>query len=49
MPLQKKEIRINIGQVEVKAPPQAAPVRKTVTRGFDDYLMARIYMDRRYF
>jgi len=45
----KKEVRINIGRVEIKASQQTASNTKLPVRGFDEYLMARVYLDRCYF
>lgn len=44
----KKEVRVNIGRVEIKASQQASPRLNPPVRGFDDYLMMRVYLDRRY-
>ncbi len=46
---QNKEVRVNIGRVELKTSQQASPQPNPPVRGFDDYLMMRVYLDRHYF
>lgn len=44
-----KEVRVNIGRIEIKASPQSSPSVKPSPRGFDDHLLMRVYLDRYYF
>lgn len=44
-----KEVRVNIGRIEIKASQQALPTAKPLPQGFEDYLMARLYSNRYYF
>jgi hypothetical protein len=45
-PQQEKEVRVNIGRVEINAPKPAPPKLNPPAQGFDDYLMMRVYLDR---
>lgn len=44
-----KEVRVNIGCIEIKASQKAQRPMNPSVRGFDDYLMMRLYLDRHYF
>ncbi len=44
-----KEVRVNIGCIEIKASQKAQRPMNPSARGFDDYLMMRLYLDRHYF
>jgi hypothetical protein len=46
---QKKEVRINIGRVEIKASKQTFLSLNPNLQGFDDYLMMRVYLERNLF
>lgn len=45
----KKEVRVNIGRIEIKASQQASSPSNPPVRGFENYLMMRVYLDRHYF
>lgn len=45
----KKEVRVNIGCIEIKASQKAQRPMNPPERAFDDYLMMRLYLDRHYF
>lgn len=45
-PQNKKQVRVNIGRIEIKASQEPVPKTKPPKRGFDDYLMPRVYLDR---
>lgn len=45
----KKEVRVNIGRVEIKASRPVQMQRNPPVRDFNDYLMKRMYLDRNYF
>jgi hypothetical protein len=47
--LHHKEVRVNIGCIEIKASQKAQRPMNPSARGFDDYLMMRLYLDRHYF
>ncbi len=44
-----KEVRVNIGRVEIKASRSTSPPVKSAPRGFEDHLMDRVYLNRHYF
>jgi hypothetical protein len=44
-----KEVRVNIGRIEIKASQQSSPPVKSSPRGFEDHTMMRVYLDRHYF
>lgn len=46
---QPKEVRVNIGRVEIRASQESVHRAKPFVRGFNDYLLARLYLDRHYF
>lgn len=46
---EKKEVRVNIGRIEIKASQQNSPASNPPVRGFDEYIMMRTYLDRHYF
>lgn len=46
---EKKDVRVNIGRIEIKASQQVSPSSNPPVRGFDEYIMMRTYLDRHYF
>lgn len=44
-----KEVKVNIGRIEIKASRPASPPVKPPPRGFGDHIMMRLYLDRHYF
>ena len=44
----QKEVRVNIGRLEIKASQSNSPRVDRTVRGFDDYLMMRLYLDKHY-
>lgn len=46
---EKKDVRVTIGRIEVNASQQVSSPPKPPVRGFDDYVMMRMYLDRHYF
>lgn len=46
---QNPEIQVNIDQIEIKAAPTRRNVSSPTFRGFDDYLLMRVYLDRQHF
>ncbi|MHC4086019.1 MAG: hypothetical protein ACYSWZ_00775 [Planctomycetota bacterium] len=44
-----KEVRVNIGRIEIKTSQQSSPSVKSSPRGFEDHAMMRVYLDRHYF
>ena len=46
---ENNEIHVNIGRIDVQGTHKNTPIPKAPVRGFENYLLSRMYFDRHYF